>query len=49
MDLNEELPVLVVSEGITYTDDERLLIDGAAVAPGRYRLQLADDGQGMPV
>ncbi|MFF5115025.1 hypothetical protein [Streptosporangium sp. NPDC000509] len=45
----ENLPVLVVSDTIAYTDDERFLVDGQPVAPGRYRLQLGDEGGQMPV
>ncbi|MEU8205652.1 hypothetical protein [Streptosporangium sp. NPDC049046] len=38
-DDEEDLPVLQVREGIEFTDDERLLVDGKQVEPGRYRLQ----------
>ncbi|MDP9850241.1 hypothetical protein [Streptosporangium lutulentum] len=39
---DDALPVLLVRDGITYIDNERLLVDGHPVAPGRYRLQLGD-------
>lgn len=45
----ENLPVLIVSDAIIYTDDERLLVDGQPVAPGRYRLQLGNAAGKMPV
>ncbi|WP_436764319.1 hypothetical protein [Streptosporangium sp. V21-05] len=46
---DENLPVLVVSDTIAYTNDERLLVDGQPVAPGRHRLQLGEAGGQMPV
>lgn len=33
-----DLPMLEVHDAITYTVDERLLVDGVEIAPGRYRL-----------
>jgi len=30
--------MLEVHDAITYTVDERLLVDGVEIAPGRYRL-----------
>ncbi|MEV7012028.1 hypothetical protein [Streptosporangium sp. NPDC051022] len=44
----EDLAVLQVRGGIEFTDDERFLVDGRQVEPGRYRLQLPD-GVEMPV
>ncbi|MDP9869677.1 MULTISPECIES: hypothetical protein [Streptosporangium] len=45
----DDLPVLQVRGGITCTDDERPLVDGGPVPPGRYRLQLGDEDGEMPV
>ncbi|MEV7011959.1 hypothetical protein [Streptosporangium sp. NPDC051022] len=37
--------MLQVREGIEFTEDERLLVDGVPVEPGRYRLQLPDGAE----